>query len=73
MVGVALIISGFVLDEFAKWYYYQSIITQYGDHPPPIAPIAFTGFFFWVPIGFIFLMYSIYLFFSDYRVIVEKK
>ena len=73
VVGVVLIVAGFVLDAFAKWYYYQSILSQYGNPPPPIAPIAFTAFIFLVPIGIIFLVYSIYLFFKDNRVTIEKR
>ena len=73
ILGVALMIVGFPLDNLAKEYYYQWILSQYGNPPPPIAPIAFTGFIFLVPIGFILLLYSIYLFLSDYRIVAEKK
>ncbi|MFW9918062.1 MAG: hypothetical protein ACFFED_00520 [Candidatus Thorarchaeota archaeon] len=71
--GVVLIVAGLVLNEFAMWYYYQSILSQYGAHPPPIAPILGTGFLILVPIGIVLLGCSMYLFFIDYRVVVERK
>jgi len=71
--GLVMITAGVLLDEIVKWNYYQSILSQYGYPPPPIVPIAFTGFIFMVPVGVIFLLYSVYLFFSEYRISVTKR
>jgi hypothetical protein len=73
IAGIIYILSGVVLDEFAIWWTYQAILASYsGTVPPPICPIPFTGFIVLVPIGFALLIYSGYIFFSEYEIVSKK-
>jgi hypothetical protein len=72
--GIISIVSGFVLNELAKWVYYQAILASYsGTVPPPICPIAFTGFIALVPLGVVLLMYSGYIIYSEYEIVKKRE
>lgn len=61
IAGLVLIILGFLLNELAIWICYWLALINAGEYPPPMAPIAFTGFIFLVPIGVAVLLYGLYL------------
>ena len=69
-----MVVAGLVLNHLAMWIYEQYILSSYpGEYPPPIAPLGGTLFLALIPIGLIFLAYSVYLMFSEYRVGIVKK
>ena len=68
VIGVALIVAGLVLNHLAIWIYEQSLLSYQGEYPPPRAPLAGTLFLALIPLGLIFLAYSVYLMFREYRV-----
>ena len=74
VIGIVLIVAGFVLNYLAIWFYYYLTLSQYpSQYPPPVAPLAGTGFLFLIPIGVLFLIYSAYLFFKDYQVTIRRR
>ncbi len=68
MLGVALIVTGLLLNELAIWMYWQAALSYQGAYPPPIAPIAGTAFLLMIPVGLVSLGYSAYLVHREYRV-----
>ena len=68
LIGVSLIVAGLVLNYLVMWIYEQSIQSYPGDYPPPRAIMAGTMFLALIPLGIIFLAYSLYLMFREYRV-----
>lgn len=73
MIGIVLIVAGLILNYLAIWQYYLMWSQYPSQYPPPVAPIAGTGFLFLIPIGVLFLIYSAYLFYKDYQVTERRR
>jgi len=72
VIGVALIVTGLLLNELAMWMYWQTALSYQGEYPPPIPPIAGTAFLLLIPPGLISLGFSAYLILKEYRVEIRK-
>ena len=66
--GVSLIVAGLVLNFLAIWNYEQLILSDPSDPPHPWPVMVGTSFLVLIPLGLIFLAYSVYLTFREYRV-----
>jgi uncharacterized membrane protein YidH (DUF202 family) len=71
--GIVLIVAGLILNYLAVWLYYQMWSQYPSQYPPPVAPLAGTGFLLLIPIGILFLVYSAYLFCKDYQVTIRRR
>ncbi len=60
-VGVILIVLGFLLNQVVIWLFYQAVMPEPGEIPPPVAVIAGTVFLALIPIGLILVLYGLYL------------
>ncbi|MDF1537578.1 MAG: hypothetical protein P1Q69_01570 [Candidatus Thorarchaeota archaeon] len=72
VIGVALIVTGLLLNELAVWMYWQTALSNQGNPPHSIAPIAGTAFLLLIPPGLISLASSTYLVLREYRVEIRK-
>ncbi len=74
VIGVSLIVAGLTLNHLAMWAYEQSIPSYPGVYPNPGGPlVGGTLYLALIPIGLIFLAYSGYLMFGEYRMGIIKK
>ena len=73
VIGVALIVAGLFLNYLAIWNYELLILSDPSDPPHPWPVMVGTSFLALIPLGIIFLAYSMHLMFRENRLAMIKK
>ncbi len=73
VIGVSLIVAGLILNFLALWNYELLILSDPSDPPHPWPVMVGTSFLALIPLGLIFLAYSAYLMYRNYRLAIIKK
>lgn len=72
VIGVSFIVAGLVLNHLAIWNYEQLILLDPSDPPHPWPVMAGSVFLTLIPLGLIFLAYSAFLMFREYRIEIRE-
>ena len=67
VIGVSFIVAGLVLNYLAIWNYEQSILLDPSDPPHPWPVMAGSVYLALIPLGLVFLAYSMFLMFRESR------